>query len=282
MISRFDDVRIKNAIMKKVPLSLLLVILFTILCSHEFWLLPDKFIYDRGEEINVSFLVGENFEGENWTGDSSRIYSLLFYYGGVKDEIPRKLFPGKGDTLHLRQYDEGTNMLTYQSYSTLINLEADEFNKYLEEDGLTDAIEYRKQHNETDSTGKELYMRSVKTIFQVGNVKDETYKTPTALPLDIIPQSHPYKHTDGEELGFKIFYKGDAFANSLVKVWHHSKGETIKKDLKTDENGFVKFTVQKNGRWMISCVKMIHAERGPAKLYVPWESYWGSCTWGYY
>jgi hypothetical protein len=41
---------------------------------------------------------------------------------------------------------------------------------------LTDAIEYRKKHNETDSTGYEFYQRSIKTIFQVGIVKDETYK----------------------------------------------------------------------------------------------------------
>lgn len=268
--------------MKKIFFACSLLSLLTLLSSHEFWLEPDKFIYDRGDEINVSFLVGENFEGENWTGDSSKIYSLVYYYGGVKDEIPRKLFPGKGDTLHLRQYDEGTNMLAYNSYSSLIRLDAEEFNKYLEEDGLTNAIEYRKEHNETDSAAVELYMRSVKTIFQVGAIKDETYKRTTSLPLDIIPQSHPYKHNDGDEMIFKILYKGDPFANALVKLWHSNKGETTKIDLKTDENGFVKFPVQTKGRWMLSCVKMEHLERDPTKLYVPWQSYWGSCTWGYY
>jgi uncharacterized GH25 family protein len=268
--------------MKKTSFRLLLIGFFIIFSAHEFWLQPDKFIYDRGEEINVSFLVGENFEGENWTGDSSRIYSLMFYYGGVKDEIPRKLFPGKGDTLHLRQYDEGTNMLTYQSFSSFLLSEAGEFNKYLEEDGLTNAIEYRKEHKETDSAGKELYMRSVKTIFQVGNVKDETYKRTTSLPLDIIPQSHPYKHTDGEEMSFKILFKDSVLSNTLVKVWHHHKGETIKTDLKTDENGFVKFPVHTTGRWMVSCVKMEHVEKTLSYVYVPWQSYWGSCTWGYY
>lgn len=265
--------------MKKIPFSFLLVILFIILSSHEFWLLPEKFMYDRGEEINVSFLAGENFEGENWTGDSSRINSLMFYYGGVKDEIPRKLFPGKGDTLHLRQYDEGTDLLTYQSNNTFIRLEPDKFNKCLEEDGLTDVIEYRKENNETDSAGKEFYMRSVKTIFQVGSVKDETYKRVTSLPLDIIPQSHPYKHNDGAEMSFKILYKDSALANSLVKIWHYNIDETVKTELKTDQNGLIKFPVQANGRWMISCVKM---ERIENNTEAEWQSYWGSCTWGYY
>lgn len=269
--------------MKKLSFTSLLLIFFVLLTSHEFWLQPDKFIYDRGEEINISFLVGESFEGENWNGDSSRINSLMFYYGGVKDEIPKKLLAGKGDTLHLRQYDEGTNMLTYNSLNAFLRQEADEFNKYLEENGLNDAIEYRRQNNELDSTGKEFYQRSVKTIFQVGPVKDETYKRTTSLPLDIIPQSHPYKHTSGAEMSFKIFFKDSVLADTKIKVWHHDKNETIKTELVTDENGIVKFPVRTTGRWMVSCVKMERTEKGSdSSINIPLQSYWGSCTWGYY
>ena len=82
--------------MKKALFTVFLLSLLTLLSLHEFWLQPHKFIYDRGEEINISFLTGQNFDGENWNGDSLRIRSLVYYYGGVKDDIPKKLFPGKG------------------------------------------------------------------------------------------------------------------------------------------------------------------------------------------
>ena len=65
--------------MKRLFISTTLFVLLTVLSSHEFWLQPQKYIYQRGEEINIRFLVGENFEGENWTGDSSRINTLNFY-----------------------------------------------------------------------------------------------------------------------------------------------------------------------------------------------------------
>ena len=265
--------------MKSFLTTITLIFLFTILSSHEFWLQPEKYIHTRGEQINILFLVGENFEGENWTGDSSRIHSLSFYYGGVKDEIPTDQFIRKGDSLQLRQYDEGTSMLTYNSKNSYIVLDSAEFNSYLLEDGLTNAIEYRKQHNETDSTGREFYQRSVKTIIQVGDIKDETYKRSTSLPLDIIPQSHPYKLNDGASLSVKIVFQNIPLRNAMVKIWNRHNKETVKKDLFTDENGFVSFPVKTKGQWMVSAVKMIRIDNNPV---AQWQSFWGSCTWGYY
>jgi uncharacterized GH25 family protein len=264
--------------MKKILFPFSLLILFVLLSSHEFWLQPNKYIYSRGEEINISFLVGENFEGENWQGDSSRINDLIFYYGGVKDIISSKLFSEKGDSLQLRQYDEGTSMVTYNSKNSFITLGATEFNAYLEEDGLFDAIEYRKQHKETDSSGYEFYQRSVKTIFQVGNLKDETYKQATNLPLDITPLSHPYKISYGDSLTVKISFKGEPLTNTLIKIWNRRGNETLKWSIISNEKGHVRFPVDTKGEWMISCVKM-NKSYDPAAT---WQSYWGSCTWGYY
>lgn len=59
--------------MKKYFLSLAVFFCSIVLQAHEFWLHPDKFIYKRGETINVRFIVGENHEGENWNGNESRV-----------------------------------------------------------------------------------------------------------------------------------------------------------------------------------------------------------------
>jgi uncharacterized GH25 family protein len=148
---------------------------------------------------------------------------------------------------------------------------------------MSDILEYRKGHNETDSAAKEFVQWNAKTIFQVGKVKDETYKLNTSLILDIIPLSHPYKHTDDAEMNFKILFRNVPLAGVKIKVWHQYNGETVKTELTTDENGQIKFPVKTSGRWMVSCVKMIRLEKNETPgLYIPWQSYWGSCTWGYY
>ena len=62
--------------MRQISLILFLLTFISPLLAHEFWLNPHKFIYKRGENVNIRFLVGENFEGENWTGNNERIRSL--------------------------------------------------------------------------------------------------------------------------------------------------------------------------------------------------------------
>ena len=71
---------------RKTILLLFLLTFIPSLFAHEFWLSPGKFIYKRTDKINIRFLVGENFEGQNWQGNNERIQSLKIYYGGVIDD----------------------------------------------------------------------------------------------------------------------------------------------------------------------------------------------------
>ena len=264
--------------MKKIISTSLSVILFSFLSAHEFWLQPDKFIYERGEAITIRFNVGENFEGENWTGDTSKIQNLDFYFNDVNDDLQAAMGTKKGDSVQLSLLDEGTAMVTFNSKNSFIELDSAKFNAYLLEDGLINAIEYRQEHNETDSMGHEFYQRSVKTIFQVGAEFDNTFKQQTTLPLDIIPQTNPYTLKDDQSIHFKIFFQKKLLKNTLINVWHRENNKTTKEELKSDDSGEIEFPVKTSGEWMVSCVKMNRLENDPK---AQWQSYWGSCTWGY-
>jgi uncharacterized GH25 family protein len=183
----------------------------------------------------------------------------------------------RGDSLTLQFFDEGTMMIAYESRNKYIRLPADSFLMYLREDGLQNAIDYRAEHGETDSAGKEYYRRSVKTIFQVGAAKDNLHSKRTGLPLDIIPQAHPYSLKTGQELPVKILFKGAPLKGALVKAWHRLNGKTTSTDLRTDAEGQVSIPVSLAGRWMLSTVRMEREPRDSAQ----WQSYWGSLTWGY-
>lgn len=204
--------------MKKIIYPFTLLILFTLLSSHEFWLNPEKFIYKRTEKVNIRLLVGEDFEGENWTGNNERIKSLKLYYGGVSDDLSPVVTDASGDSIEYLMIDEGTNLVAFNSNNSFIEQEPSKFEEYLKEDGLTNALEYRKQYNETGCNGRELYQRCAKTILQVGNVKDKTFSIATSLPIDIIPSSNPYQFNNKEKVAAKILYKGSPLINALVKV----------------------------------------------------------------
>src|SRR4030095_2831363 len=265
-------------IQRKLLTLFTLFTLYTLLSAHEFWLDPDKFIYKRTEKINIRFWVGENFDGENWTGNNERIKSMKIYYDGVSDDLTPVVTEAEGDSIEYFMIDEGTNLIAFNSNNSFINLEPGAFNEYLEEDGLLNALEYRKKNNEMGCNGREFYQRCAKTLLQVGEVKDQTFGIPTSMPIDIVPSANPYELKNKALFRAKIFYKGAPLTNALVKIWHRNKKKIKKIELRPDANGEIVFPVSLSGKWMISAVKMERLFDNPI---ADWQSYWGSLTWGY-
>lgn len=263
---------------KKILTFIFLITFIPSLFAHEFWLNPQKFIYKRTDKININFLVGENFEGVNWQGNNERINSLKIYYGGVIDDLSPVITDAAGDSIEYTMIDEGTNLIAFHSTNAFIESEPSAFEEYLKEDGLTDALEYRDRHNEKGCSGRELYQRCAKTLIQVGELKDQTFKTPTFLPIDIIPMSNPYSAKDKELVRAKIVYKSNPLANAMVKIWHRVNGKTEKKEFTTDAKGEIVFRIATKGKWMISTVQIERVHDNPL---CDWQSYWGSLTWGY-
>jgi uncharacterized GH25 family protein len=262
---------------KKCCISFAFFLLAIPLLAHEFWLQPERFIYQPGEEINLRFYVGENFEGENWNGNRGRVNYLQLYLDDASDDLSELVSEEKGDSLQLGLYDEGTAMITFNSNNASIQLDATKFNSYLQEDGLQEAIEYRTAHHQTDSTGKEHYQRSVKTLIQVGAVKNNISYA-TRLPLDIVPLTNPYNITGSDSLTARVFLNKTPLTNQLVKVWQRVGSVTTMLEYRTNGKGECTMAVRPAGKWMISTVKMVHLENNEEAA---WQSYWGSCTWGY-
>ncbi|HJS55952.1 MAG TPA: DUF4198 domain-containing protein [Chitinophagaceae bacterium] len=264
--------------LRKISSILFLLTFISPLSAHEFWLNPHKFIYKSGEPVTIRFLAGENFEGENWSGNNERIRSLKLYFSGVNDDLSKFITGAFGDSIEYIMVDEGTNLIAYHGNNSFVELDPSKFNAYLEEDGLLNAIEFRKQHNEMGCNGREFYQRCAKALIQVGETKNKTYSIPTTLPVDIIPLSNPYLLKNKEPFRVKILYKKSPLANTLIKVWHRRKDKTEKEELTSDSNGEISFPVTTNGKWMISTVKMERLNDNPL---ADWQSYRGSLTWGY-
>jgi hypothetical protein len=222
--------------------------------------------------------VGENFEGVNWKGSQSRINSLKIYYGGVNDDLSDYLNDDEGDSLQFNMYDEGNAMIAFNSNNSFIELNPEEFNAYLQEDGLDSVVAFRENHNEKDSSGTEYYQRCAKVLLQIGEKKDNSFAIQTDLPLDIIPLSNPYLVKNNDNLKVKVFFNKQPLVGALLKIWRREDENTYKQQLRTDDKGEAMFPVYAKGKWMASVVHMIRIGNDPK---AQWQSYWGSLTWGY-
>ncbi|WP_336516975.1 DUF4198 domain-containing protein [Pollutibacter soli] len=265
---------------KKITAIFISLGLVLCLAGHEFWIQPQRFHFKRGQPIRIRFQVGENFEGENWSGNKASMRDIRLHFAEYTDDIKNLLSDStNGDSLTVQFFDEGTVLASCQTSNKFIQLEPEKFLEYLKEDGLEETIKLREEYNEKDSSGREFYQRNIKSLMQIGSVIDSTYKKTTELPLDIIPLSHPYLIKKKQHFQAKVLFEGDPLSNQLIKLWHRSKGKTEMLDLKTDEQGIVEMEINPYGQWMLSTVKIV---RLPDDTTASWQSYWGSFTWGYY
>ena len=255
------------------------------LSGHEFWLQPGKYFYNIREIADISFRVGENFTGENWSGNRDKIKVLTHVLpNGTSLDLSGRISSTKGDSLKLPLQQEGTHMILFNSTNSFIELEPEKFKAYLEEDGLLDAIVYRSKNGESLKNGKEYYQRSVKTIIQVGNERTDACTAPTGLPLDIIPIENPYTPPglrptqDLPSVRFRILFKGKPLANHLVKTWFRNEsGEMTMESYKTNPRGLIN-AKRHSGKFMVSTVYM---ERNNADSVADWQSYWASINFEY-
>ena len=264
--------------MRKLIFLMMGMALTVLVTAHEFWLQPDRFLYAAGQTISLRFWVGENFEGENWKGNRAAVEKIQLRQNDVSDELTEDLGSEPGDSLELALHEEGTAMISFRSKNKFIQLDAAKFNDYLNEDGLQTALDYRKTHQENDSAGTEFYQRSVKTILQIGKTRSNCCLKATDLPLDIVPLKNPYDQQLKDSLHFVVRFRGEPLRGQLMKIWHQTKKKKKKAESKTDDRGQISFAFSKEGKWMLSTVNMVRINDTTAQ----WQSYWSSCTWGYY
>ncbi len=257
-------------------LSVSLLFVATSLLAHEFWLMPSKFRLNLNETFNLQLFVGEDFTGDIWANRKKRLLKLVHHTNNLQKDLTALALKSDSLPMPLKFDTEGTHLLSMESKNSFIALEADKFNDYLIDDGIENIYELRKQKGELNKPSKELYRRCAKTLIQVGNKFDETYKKNTQMPLEIIPQKNPYQMHVGDEMIVKVLFKNKPLPNKMIVAWHKADtAKTTHQKLKTDADGILKMKLDKAGYWMISTVHMVEVKNNPDANY---QSYWGNLT----
>lgn len=260
----------------KRALLLFLLMVFFLAPAHEFWMQPEKFRYQPGEVLKLNLMVGEQFTGEKWDLKKHRLIRFDHHYGTVVQGLIESILAGnEGHHLELPLTHEGTHLFVLQSNNAFIELQAEEFNAYLKEDGLDDIIRYRQQSGTTGKPAREHYQRNAKLLVQVGN-KSTTCDKIVGLPLEIVPLQNPYNLKLTDEMKFKILFEGKPLPYAMVKVWNRKDGRTLVQNIYTEKDGTITTRLGNTGMWMVSCVKMVPAREEGAD----WQSYWASLVFG--
>lgn len=244
--------------------------------AHEFWLQPQKFFFQVGEKATIGFRVGENFLGEPWDLTKHRVERLqVFHLEQVKD-LKAGVVANEKSNFELPLVAEGTHLVVMQSDNAFIEMEAEKFNAYLDEDGLTEIRFARERANAMDKPSKEFYSRHTKLLLQAGEKRDDTYRKVVGLPIEIVPLRNPYTLKKGEAIRFRILWQGKPLFGVSVKVWNRFENRTMLQNIFTEQDGTIETHLSNSGMWMLSVVKMVPSKDKAAD----YQSYWGSLVFG--
>jgi hypothetical protein len=241
------------------------------LSAHDFWLAASSWSPDPGSPFGISAGVGEHFPKRedfktpaNWF-DDWRIIGPSAAVPVPKVFERRELAMVADVTLPAT----GAFLAVMRVAPRIIEMKADEFNDYLRDEGLTEALAERRSAGESDRPAKERYSRYAKLAIRNGEGSAAHLTRAVGVKAELVPATDPTSVRAGQTLTVQLLVNGRPVPNAAVSA--AVDGGEIPRQ--TDAQGRATLPIDRDGAWL---VKTVHMTRLP-KSFPPgpeWESFW--------
>ncbi|MFK7858375.1 MAG: DUF4198 domain-containing protein [Granulosicoccus sp.] len=244
--------------------------------SHDFWIEPNQFTPGKNEPVEISLRFGVGFKG-----DSLPFINALFNDFSLTDASGRTDIQSiqGNDPAAIISATSGAQLLGYQSEPQFVEIDAEKFYQYTEEEGIEYIRAVRERRGESNLPAPENFIRCAKALVQTGPAGQDIYGRQLGYTLELIPQSDPYQLKKGESLDFLLLYQGKPIDGLQLQALSKADPTNVQK-VRTDKNGKASVTIDEPGPWLIKVVLILPvAQRQQivegAKNAL-WQSYWAS------
>jgi hypothetical protein len=241
------------------------------LSAHDFWLGASNWAPEPGTAFDVTAGVGERFPTRldfktpsNWFDD----WRIIGAAGPVP--VPRTFERRElAMTADVTLPGTGAFLVVMRVTPQVTAMKADEFNDYLKEEGLQDALAERLGLREGDRPAIERYSRYAKLALRNGDGSAAHLTRAIGAKAELVPAVDPTMLRAGDRLTVQLLADGRPAAKAAI--FAAVEGGAFPRQ--TDATGRATFTIDRAGEWLI---KAVHMKRLP-KTFPPgpdWESYW--------
>src|SRR5262245_43537756 len=233
------------------------------LFAHDMWIEPTTFSPAAGQVVGVKLRVGQDLLGDPIPRDSALIDQFV-----VDDRAGRKPVVGRDGSDpagFVRAAAPGLLVIGYRSNPSAVELPAEKFNQYLEEEGLEEVAAARARRNETRAAAHELFARCAKSLVLSGTPSEADGDRALGFTLELVAERKPYTLRRGQDLPVRLTFEHRPLRDALVVAinrLHPSERLTAR----SDADGRVRFPLKKGGMWLIKAVHMIPAARGTHEI----------------
>ena len=227
-----------------------------------------------------------------------RMVNLSLVGNGQRTQVDTNQWTEK-DNITLLNFETGAAGTWVTGASTNprnIEMSAEDFNNYLEYDGVIDMLEQRRQNNTLDQDAVEKHSKHMKTIFQVGEQMTNDWQRTLGYPIEFVPLENPYDLHPGHALRVELLLQGDPLANQLVYIdkvvsnagtHTHADGTTHSHEagedhshtegalpLRTDASGILSVPIDAKGIWYLRTIHLVTSDESG----LTYESNWATLS----
>jgi hypothetical protein len=255
-----------------------LLLVASLALAHDLFLKLDTYFLEPHARARITVFNGTFAKSEGFVAPD-RIADISAVSGGGRTRLSAASTWSRGadssSVLSLALGDAGTYVVGVSTRPREIELQAEEFNAYLEEDGIADILEARRRSKELAQGARERYSKHVKAVFQVGTPRSEDFNAVLGYPAEIMLLENPYAVGRDTPLRVRCLVDGRPVANQMVLWGGEQRGRTLaQRGTRTGSDGVAVLTLDAAGRWYVKFVHMVRAtERG-----LDYESKWATLT----
>ncbi|MFC2165813.1 DUF4198 domain-containing protein [Acidobacteriota bacterium] len=254
--------------------TLMIIGIAAVVTAHDYWLLPQKFMIQPGETIIISGNTGMDFPGSLSAVAPERVTQFFMVGKDKKVDLAKLVVKDKSLTTTCTFEKPGTYVVGTALKPKEIRMTGEEFNEYLEHDGISSILELRKKEGILDKDAVEFYSKYPKAIIQAGDSLDDTPTKPVGLIIEIVPKVNPYTLKKGDELKVTVLFRGKPLPGVDLAWSHPGLGGKFAGWTKTDQKGDAVVPLIKRGPYMI---RLTHMEWVKKQTH-EWESFWTALT----
>ena len=167
----------------------------------------------------------------------------------------------------------GTYVLGAAVQPRVISMEAAEFNGYLKEDGIDQALADRTAKGKLNEPAKERYAKDVKALVQVGPSRTNAFATVLGHQAEIVPVENPFAMAVGGTLAVRALVMGKPLPRYAVFAGGRSGESDIPvQRLTTDEQGVARVRLTHPGAWYVKFIHMEEVTDGSATHESRWAT----------
>jgi hypothetical protein len=241
--------------------------------AHDLFFRAPRYSFEPGARVVVDVLNGTFSRSENAI-TRDRLAELVVAGPAARRilELERWTEAEPKSTVLVDFEGPGTYVLGATVRPRLLKLSGREFNAYLKEEGLEDALRARRAKGRLEEPSRERYSKHLKAYFQVGTPSPEA-PAPLGHGAEILPDQNPGPLRPGDRLTVRCLVDGQPWAGKVVGSGDRRFPQ---QRLVTDADGRATVLLTGPGVWYVKMVALREVSDAEAN----YESKWATLSFG--